>query len=214
MRKLILFFGAILFLHNVTKAQAQAYTGQSDFNKSMQSAAIIEYPFADETTSDAINAKFKDLGFGGKNEGDYRMFKEVKLKGFGDSTYDLYFKVERKSKKEKDKSVVYLIISRGYEKFYAEASSPNLFNDAKNFLTGLLNDVAARDLENQIAAQEDVVKKANKKFNNLTDDGKELTKKKNKLEQEIEDNKSKAADQQKELDAQKQILDMLKGKRK
>jgi len=214
MRKPILFFGAILFLYNVTKAQALAYTGQSEFNKSMQNAAIIEYPFTDGTTLDAINAKFKGLGYSGKDDGDYRLFKGVKLSDIGDSTYDLYFKVERKSKKEKDKAEVYFIISRGYEKFYAEAGSPDLFNNAKNYLNKLFNDVAARDLENQIAAQEDVVKKANKKMDNLTDDGKELEKKKDKLEQEIADNKDKATEQQKELDAQKQILDMLKAKRK
>ncbi|UAY52521.1 hypothetical protein [Ferruginibacter albus] len=212
MRKLTLIFGA-LFLFN-THSKAQAYTGQSDFNKTMQSAAIVELPFENGTTSDAINNKFKSLGYSSKSSGDYKLYKGIKLAELGDGTYDIYLKVDKKSKKEKDRSVVYMLISSGYEKFIPEAANADLFNNAKTFLNNLMPSVVAVDLENQITAQEDAVKKANKKLSNLNEDGEDLAKKQKKLEQDIADNKSSIANQQKEVAAQQQILETLKSKRK
>ena len=70
------------------------------------------------------------------------------------------------------------------------------------------------DLEQQIIAQEDAIKKADKKSANLIDDGVSLEKKRKNIEQDIADNKKNQANQLVEIEKQKQILEVLKGKRK
>jgi len=213
MRKLILIFGLILCLHNLVNAQA--YTGQAGYNKNMISAAINEMPYEESTVDNAIATKFKSLGYSSsKASDDFLVFKAVKLPELGPDTYDLYFKTDRKSKKEKGRTVVYMLISKGSEVFIAQAADTNLFGNANVFLNNLITDVAAADLQVQIAAQEDVVKKANKKLNNLTDDSQDLAKKQAKINQEIEDNKNDLAKQQAEVASQTQILETLKAKQK
>jgi hypothetical protein len=212
MRQFILSTAIIFFLHGAVKSQA--YSGQSDYNKNMISAVLDEYPYEEGTVDNAIDAKFKGMGYNSKGSGDYKVFKAVKLTDIGPDVYDLYFKTDRKSKKEKGRTVVYLLISKGNENFVSEAADTALFANVKSFLNNLITDVAAADLEKQIADQEDVVKKANKKMSNLQDDGQDLAKKLQKIQQQIADNKNAQADQQKEVAAQAQILDTLKAKRK
>ena len=212
MRKFILILGVILCLHNAIKAQA--YSGQSDYNKNMISAAINEIPYEEGTVDDAIAAKFKSLGYSSKNAGDYKVFKGVTLPELGPDTYDLYFKTDRKSKKEKGRTVIYLLISKGNEVFIAEAADAALFASAKNFLNNFVDNVAAADLEVQISTQQEVIKKASKKLNNLTDEGQDLLKKQAKINEQISDNKNDVAKQQAELAAQNQILSTLIAKRK
>ena len=74
--------------------------------------------------------------------------------------------------------------------------------------------IAAYDLEQQIVAQEDAVKKANKKYNNLVDDAASLEKKRKNIEKDIDDNKKAQTNQQTEIEKQKQKLDTLRSKRK
>jgi hypothetical protein len=212
MRKLILIFGVLFCLNNVVKAQA--YSGQAGYNKNMISAAINEMPYEESTVDAAVAAKFKSMGYSSsKASDDFLVFKAVKLPQLGPDTYDLYFKTDRKSKKEKGRTVVYMLISKGSEVFISEAADTVLFANAKTFLNNLITDVAAADLEVQIAAQAEIVKKANKKLNNLTDDGQDLAKKQAKINQQIADNKNDTAKQQAELASQTQILETLKAKR-
>lgn len=180
----------------------------------MRSAVLNEIPFEDGIAADAINNKFKNLGYNGKSDDDYKVYRGVKLSELGPDAYDIYVKTDRKSKKEKDKCVVCMLISKGNENFLNEASDPAVFSNAKTFLDKLVSDVAAADLEKQINDQDEIVKKATKKLNGLADDGNDLAKKKKKVEEEISDNQKAQENQQKELDSQKQILETLKAKRK
>jgi len=212
MRKLFFLSVMIFGLHTASKAQA--YTGQSDFKKSVHSAVLKEMPYDQDIAAEAINNKFKNLGYNGKSDDDYKVYRGVKLSEIGPDTYDLYIKTDRKSKKEKDKCVVCMLISKGNENFVNEAGDPELFANAKSFLDKTLNDVAAADLEKQISDQEEVVKKATKKLNGLSDDGNDLLKKKKKIEEEISNNQQDLENQQKEVSAQQQVLETLKAKRK
>src|SRR5690606_24837821 len=98
------------------------------------------------------------------------------------------FKTTRKSKKEKDISIVTLMISKGNENFVSEAADGSLIRNAKNFLENLVPHVQAHDLNLQIAEQETVVKKANKKMEALTEEGQDLSKKQKKIEDQIAEN--------------------------
>jgi hypothetical protein len=121
---------------------------------------------------------------------------------------------DRISRKNKDNSTLTLLISKGYDNFASDSSDATLINNGKQYLNGIRDMIAAYDLELQIQAQEDAVAKADKKYNNLVEDGESLEKKRKNIEKDIEDNKKNQANQKSETEKQRQILDTLRGKRK
>ena len=65
----------------------------------------------------------------------------------------------------------------------------------------------------QITDQEDIVRKEEKKANNLAGDADDLQKKKKKIEDQIEENIKDQARQKEEVEKQKVLLESLKAKR-
>ena len=205
----------ILSLFTVTISAlsfAQAHLATADYQKTMQPAVENEYPFPEKTVSKAIDDKMQKLGYKGKDNKGYVIYRGVRIAELGPDAYDLYFKVDKRSKKEN--TVVTMLVSSGYDKFIGDSSDNTVIDNSKKFLDSLINTVAAYDLEMQITEQEDVAKKADRRWAGLVDDGADLQKKKAKIEKEIEENIKKQADQKVETEKQRQILDTLKSKRK
>lgn len=212
MKKFVLIPICLLVLNVFVKAQS--VTGTVVYDKVNQSGIINEFSFEENTTADAIKAKLKTLGYSSKGVKGFDVYRGVKLAELGSETYDLYFKIDRKSKKERDRSVVYLLITKGYDNFVTEATDSALFANAKTFMNNLVATVTAADLEKQIQAQEDAVKKSERRYNNSVDDGSNLEKRKRQLEQDIADNIKDQAAKKAEAETQSQILETLKAKRK
>lgn len=197
-----------------TTSIAQSRLATADYQKTKQPGIELDIPFPEKTVSKSIDDYFEKLGYKGKDTKGYLTYKGVRLPQLGPDSYDLYFKTNRKSKKEKDATIVTLMISSGYEKFIGDTTNAALIDSAKNYLNGLTNRVAAYDLEQQITDQDDAVKKSTKKLANLTETGQDLVKKKNKLDNDIADNLKDQASQKSEFEKQQQILKTLKDKRK
>jgi hypothetical protein len=212
MKKLIYTLIAIL-LFNITGSSQARYVF-IDFKDGQRPAIVNEFSYPENTVSKAIRDKMEKSGFKGKDSKGYTVYKNVTLPELGAGTYDVYFKVDRKSKKEKDMSAVTMLVSRGNEVYISEAEDAQTINNAKIFLDNLIPKVQAFDLEQQITGQQDAVTKAEKKYKNLLDDADDLQKKKRKIEQQIEDNYKDQKDQQSEIEKQKQIFETLKAKRK
>ncbi len=193
---------------------AQSHSIKVDYQKESRPAIENDVPFSAKIVEDAIEDAFSKKGYKGNSSKGFTVYKGVRLTELGTEPLDLYFMVDKKSKKDKENSIVTMMISKGFDAFVSESSDGNVFGRAKNYLDSLRNTVAVYDLEQQIAAQEDEVKKADKKNENLQDDGKDLVKNKRRLEEEISDNIKDQERQAKELEIQKQILETLKGKRK
>ena len=153
-------------------------------------------------------------GYKAKDTKGYYTFKGVMLPELGNSFYDLYFKTDRKSRKEKDNTILTLLVSGGYEKFIGDSTGSALITNVKTFLNRQVEATAAYDLEMQINEQDETTINAQKKIASLIEDGQSLQKKKEKLEKEIQDNIKKQADQRIEADKQNQIFSTLKAKRK
>ena len=194
--------------------QGQSKLTTTDFQKSMVPGIQNEIPFPEKTIYLAIEDKLQKAGYKGKESKGYTQYKAVRIKEFGSETYDLYFRAERKSKKEKDVCVVTLLISTGFEKFLGDSTATTVLNNGKDFLNHLTEIVAAYDLEQQIAEQEEIVNKADKRLNNITDEGQDLQKKKAKLDRDISENQKLQVNQKSQVDKERQILDTLKSKRK
>jgi len=211
MKKIYLFAIASIAFVNL---MAQARNTTTEYQKVMRPAIVSDMPFPEKVVNGAIEDKLGKMGYKGKSTKGFTLYSGVRVPEIGAGTYDLYFLVDRVSKKDKDNSTVTLMVSKGFDNFVSDTSDVSAFNNAKTYLNSLRDVTAAYDLELQIADQEDAIKKADKKYNNLVDEATDLQKKKRKLEDQIAENIAAQAAQKTESEKQKQILETLRGKRK
>jgi hypothetical protein len=212
MKKIVLSF---CLLTASVFAFAQSRIERADYLKVSRDAVVVDFPFAEKTVTKTVEDKMEKLGYKGKSTKGYTVYSGVKLAELGNDPLDLYFMVDKKSRRDKDNAQLTLLVSKGYESFVNPTSdSTGIFNKAKTFVDNLKNSIEAYDLELQVTAQDDVLKKNEKKASSLRDDADDLQKKLKKVQQQIEENKTDQAKQEKEVATQKQILDTLKSKRK
>ena len=189
-------------------------TSQIDFSSKIKKPALLsELPFSDNTVKDAIVDFMKTKGYKQDKNKDYVVFKGVSLSELGPGQYDLYFKIAEKSRKERDKSTVTMFISKGYENFVGADTEPDLINNGKIVLDNFLKTTEAYDLELQIKSQEESVKKAERRLQDMMNDKADLEKKIARLQDELAQNVKGQTDQQTEIEKQKQILQTLTMKR-
>ncbi len=209
MKYLSILFFSVAFC---TATIAQSRINTVEYQKINREAIINEIPFPESMTGKAIQDTLEKLGYKGKDSKGFTVYRGVKLPALGNDALDLYFSVDKKSKKEKDISLVTMMVSKGADDFITEGSDRALMNKAKTYLDNLYNAVAVYVHGQQVMEQEDVVKSLEKKAAGLSNDADDLQKKKRKIENEIEQNIKDQADQKKELEKQKQILETLRTK--
>ena len=218
MRKLLLLAGILFF---ATQLRTQpAYEGSIEFSKKKQDAYVIDYPYPPEAVENALIKKMESLGYKVKEEKGmfnkdkgFRVYKAAYITSITNNAMDYVFKVERKSRREKDESQLFLVVMKSEENQFRNFDALAVSN-AKGFLNDLLPSVEAEDLELKIKDQEDVVSKAEKKQKNLESDLNDMEKRLKKLQEDIEQNKEDQEKQKKEIINQRNALDALRGKRK
>ena len=117
-----------------------------------------------------------------------QVFKNARLTPTDGEVADLYFKVERKSRKDENKSVVYLIMGRPNENVALRTRDDAYrVQDAKSFLGTLQPKAQSYELERDISINDENFKKSERKLNDLRDDRKSLEKRKmqDELAQEV-----------------------------
>jgi hypothetical protein len=206
----------LVFLFSITTSVAQDISeGKVDYQKKEQAALIMELPYPPNVVEGAIKDYLNKRGSKANSVKGYQLFKGTKLDSINPDDHDLYFKVERKSRKEKDASVVYMFVTKPNENpTTRDVSQTGDLSGARSFLRGMLPSVEAYNLETEIGGQEGEVKKAEKKYERLVDDGSDLQKRLKKLQDDIEDNKKEQEKQKQEIEKQKGILDNMRAKRK
>ncbi len=204
---------AALFL-SLSSVTAQSTTATVEYLKINRQAVVNDVPFPEKTIKDAIDNKMQQMGYKGKESKGFMVYKGVRLPELGSESYDLYFMADKISRKNKDNSTLTMLISKGFDNFASDSTDGSLIKNAKTYLDSIRNMIAAYDLELQVTAQEDAVKKADKKYTNLVDEGESLEKKRKNIEKDIADNKKDQENQKAEIEKQKQILETLRGKRK
>ena len=167
MRKFVL---SLILLPAVFFLQAQAFEDKIEYNKEKQACLVIEYNFLPQAVENAVVAKMNKLGYKGKEEKGmfnkdkgFRVYKDAMINDISSSRYDYVVNIDRKSKKESDAAVLYLVVMKDGSNALSRMNTEEL-SRAKSFLYNLLPDIEEAHLELQITAQEDVVVKAEKKF--------------------------------------------------
>ena len=209
--KKLAFLTFALFSH--VHSFSQAIVTITDYQKAQEPAIQYELPYSQETVTKALEDTLEKQGYKGKDTKGYTLYRDVHSTAIGPDNYNLYFKVDRKSKNEKETSIVTLMISKD-DIFISEATDMDIVNNAKVYMQNLKPVVQAYDLEQQITAQMDAVRKSNKKLTELTSDSVDIAKKEAKIKIQIQDNITSITNQKADIERQKLILETLKSKRK
>ena len=216
MKKLTALLPVLFLLFNA--AFSQSTVTSVSYNKTDQTGLMLELPYNQDVSEGFIVDNLKKTGYEAETKGSlfwknnkingFYTFKGVRLEG-ADQPVDLYFKVDRKSKKQKDQSVIYLLVSKGGENFISSGSDEDIYKAAKRFLNGFLEQSAVYKLDLDIKSQEDVVKDAQKKMDKLKDDEKSMNKKIEQLQSDLKKNSEDQEKQQQTIeDAQKKLADL------
>ena len=189
---------------------AQARYVFIEFKDAQRPSVVHEFSFPEKTVARAIDEKMQKLGYKGKESKGFIVYNGVTLSELGSQPLDMYFKINGK----RENTTVNLILAKGNEIFVSELDDAPIINNAKSFMEGLASGIEAYDLEQQIANQENDLKKAEKKYQNLVNDADDLQKAKKRIENNIEENLKDQKNQQSEIEKQRQIFETLKSKRK
>jgi peptidoglycan hydrolase CwlO-like protein len=192
---------------------SQSYESNITYDKKKQKAISIDYAYPQEAVQNAIVQKIEKMGHIGKEEKGmfnkdkgFIVFKDAFITDISEERMDYILKIERKSRKDKDETTLYLVINKGGQDAVPTMTAHDI-GRAKVFLNNLLPEIEEANLELQIKAQDDAVVKSEKKFKDLQDQKADLEKKLQKNAENIEN-------QQKQIESQRTALDGLKGKRK
>jgi hypothetical protein len=202
----------ITLLLAVTIAQltfAQAYDGTADYNKKSQAAVLVEYKYPQETVENALKDKLERQGLKLKSTKGYLVAYNAVISSINSAQIEYAFMVDRKSKREKETTVITLVMNITDVNATADNAAK-----AKDFLNELSASIDALNTENMIVDQTKISEKAEKKNKGLLEDISDLEKKIRKYQDELAKTKRDQEDQQKEVKRQQDILDTIKAKRK
>lgn len=218
MTKLITALFVLLFIS--AAGFTQAYESTTGYDKKKQAAFAIDYDYPGEAVENAIIKKMEKLGYNGKEEKGLfnkdkgaRVYKNTSIPEISSRSLDYIVKVDRKSRKENDKSTLYLIVLKDGENA-RNSMDASEGGQVQSFLNNLLPEVEAANLELQIDAQQDVVVKTEKKLKNLRADKEDMESKIKKLQDDIQKNLKDQESTQKDIEDQKKALEDLKSRRK
>jgi lipopolysaccharide export LptBFGC system permease protein LptF len=203
----------LLLLLTVFLVNAQSF-GELEWQKTKIPAIVVEVPYSSSITEAAIKQKLTQLGYNGKETKGVTVYKGIRIAEISSEAIDLYLSVERKSRKDKDESVVYFAISKGLENYVKSGDDAILISRINSYTSNFSPWAEAEALERDIKDQEDKLKSAEKRDTDLKDESENLQKRLKKLNEDIETNKKNIEKQKTEVENQRKALDILKAKRK
>jgi hypothetical protein len=186
----------------------QVYDGMVEYNKKDQPAVMSDYKFPEETVEKALREKLEKLGLKVKSSKGFLVASNSIISSVAAIPMDYAFKIDRKSKKEKDVTTVSMVMTVGDVN-----NTSNNSSNAKSFLSDLAPAVDATNTTNMVNDQYTALTKAQKKYKGLQDDQTSLEKKIRNLQDDLANNAKSQADQLKEVQRQQEILDTWKAKK-
>lgn len=192
-----------------------AVVGSVEYQKDNKSAAVIELPYKTDIVEGAIKDFMAKKGVKETRSKGFLVYKGASLSAYDAEVSDLYFKVDKKGRRDKDISMIYLIAGRANENVAVRNGGDNYkMEEAKTFLNDLVPAVEAHDLDVSIGQQADLVQKAEKKLKNLRDDQSDYEKKIRSFEDKLAQNKKDQENQLVELNKLRASLDAMQARKK
>jgi hypothetical protein len=210
MRKYLFLF--LVYVFAAIQLNAQVRDNEVEFDKIKRSVKTMEVNQEPDIVEQGIKNKMAKAGYKPAERKGWLIFKNVDDREISDEVCDLYVKVEKKSRKESDVSVVHFFVSKPNDNATPVALAGGMLA-AEGFHGQVTANADASKLEKDIAEQEEATKKAQKKLDDLVKDQSSMEKKIKGLQDDLEQNKSKQQSQTQELENQRKILEQLKSKR-
>ncbi len=196
------------------KSEAQVSEGTAVFNKAEQPAVTGEFNFPAAVTEQVLLDDLKYRGYGkGYTVKGFHRYEGIIFPDISPEKIDFYFKVNEKGK-EKDKSIVTVLVSKGGGTFVSRSGDPAIVDSAKAYLMSLIPAFGKMKLQLDIEEQSEAVARAEKKYKNLVGEGETLVTRLKDLEAGIEKNKQEQEAQKTRLEKEKQLLETLKSRLK
>lgn len=191
---------------------AQVSDGEIEFNKIKRTVKTMEVAQEPDLVEQAVKNKMLKQGYKSTESKGWLLFKNVNDPEISDEICDLYVKVEKKSRKEKESSIIYFFVTKPND-HATRAPLAGSMLVAEGFHGKITSNANAEKLEREIKAQEEAVKKAEKKYDELVKDQASLEKKIKSLQEELEQNKQKQQTQTQDVENQRKVLGELKVRR-
>lgn len=171
-------------------AFCQAFATKVEYQKTQQPAAGIQVSYTSGTVEDAVKEYMNKKGYKSSSTKGFILYRAATLDSADTELSDLYFSVDRKSRKEKDVTLITLLPAKKDEDLLTRSQPDSQrIEKAKAFLDNMTPFIDAYQLQLQLNDQTDVVKKAEKKLNSLLNDENDLNKKIRRLQDDSSQNK-------------------------
>lgn len=213
----------IVFLFaGIVPALSQAAFITITINKNIQPGLVLHLANNTTVAEGTILQKLKETGYSPETKGKlfwkknkldgFYVFSGITLPALNNQKLDMYFKVERESSSQKDQSIIYLLVSKGYDNFISPEVDSVTFLAATDFLNGFVATTASYRLNLDIEEQGKVLKNAEKKLAGLHDDEKAIVKRIEELQADLHNKRNDQVMQEKEVINQKAKLEALKAR--
>jgi cell division protein FtsB len=186
----------------------------AEYNGQKYPCYLTEYNLPADATEDVIKNKLRSEGYNADKSKGFLVYRNVRLKDLNpDEAQDLFFRIEKKSRKEKDKCLVTMITAKAGEIPESKVKGAKITADitpSTNSVAFLNSFQSAFDLQAYnlgVVAQTDEVAKAEKKLADLQKQQVKLETKLKDLQDDLAANKNAQEAQTQEIATQKALLD-------
>lgn len=184
---------------NAVQAQDVRETSIS-FNKGSYSGVMADYNYSKDLVVKALEKRMKDANLGkSKTTSKFTSYTGVNWMEVSPDKLDVYYKVSGK----KNKSNVEFLISKGYDNYINSTTDATAIQNLRNFLASLEKDIKVILHENNLDAQNDAVKKAEKELKSAQNSV-------SNIEKDLENARKNAEKKQQALDDAKKKLEQMK----
>ena len=202
------YFLMIMMAITLQNSYGQVYESKIDYNKTSQAAVVAEYKYSEEIVQKTLRDKLERMGYKIRNTRGFLVITNAVISSISSNPMDYAFKVERKSKREKDIALLSVIVNENEVNATADNSEK-----LKSFLSELIPSIEATNVDFMVNEQYAAVVKSQKKLKNLQGDQNSLERKVRNLQDDLKRNAKDQDEMQKEITKQQELLDGLKAKR-
>ncbi len=202
------YFFMIVMTITLQNSYGQVYESKIDYNKTSQAAIVGEYKYSEEIVEKTLRDKLERMGYKIKSTKGFLVVTNAVIGSVSSKPLEYAFKVERKSRKEKDITLLSAIVNENDANATADNSEK-----LKSFLSELIPSIEATNVDFMVNEQFAAVVKSQKKLKNLQNDQNSMERKVRNLQDDLKKNAKDQDEMQKEITRQQEILDSLKAKK-
>jgi hypothetical protein len=194
MRNLFLLLTATLLLSG--SLNAQSYKTTYTFQKNAYPAAAIQVPYDEDVVTEAVKDYMTGKGYKDAHFKDFMIFRSVPLDNGSSAYSDAYFNITRKSRSEKDISIITLIpVKKEATLAPATEEDSSYLSKSMVFLDSMVHQIHHYSLTQQIQLQQKILDKTGAKLISLKNDSGDIAKKIRSYESDLAQNKTDQAKQ-------------------